>query len=586
MGYVYRARDLNFTAIRLVAVKEMISQVPDQLVRETIFKSFEREANILATLRHPSVPRIYDYFTKDNRAYLILEFINGSDLGDILDDQTVIFPEDQVITWAIELCDVLEYLHSHEPEPITFRDMKPSNIMVTPQNHIVLIDYNIAKVFQANVAKHTMVGTEGYSPPEQYRGEANPLVDIYALGATLHHILTLQDPRLETPFTFPERPIRQFNDNISPELDAVVFTAVQYDPEDRFQSAGEMKDALVNVARKTGVLGSVSMPTAAFATPGGVKPLWTFKCEDEIRGTPNIHEGVLFIGSYDNNLYALDASNGEFSWKYATDGGIPGRPAIYDGNIFFGSEDNRLHVISARSGSVVWTYYTEAPVRSSPRIAQGHVFVGSDDAYLHAINLNTGRAVWQVEIGSPVRSTPFVTNEFAYVGSESGEVFCVDFRGEVKWRFKAKRAVTSSPVVVDGTVYFSSLDSTVYSVDAMGGWANWRFRLGRGSISTPYIVDNLLFVGSIDNNVYGVDIRSSKEAWRFSTDHQVTGSPVVYKDSVYIGSVDGFLYCLEHNNGRLRWKFQTEGPITGTPVVYDDIVYVGSTDNHIYALLA
>jgi len=231
MGYVYRARDMNFTAVRLVAVKEMISQVPDPSVRKTIFDNFEREANILATLRHPSIPRIYDYFTKDTRAYLILEFIHGSDLGAILEEVVDFLPENQIINWAIELCDVLAYLHSHKPEPIVFRDMKPSNVMITPQNHVILVDYNIAKVFQAG-QKNTMIGTEGYSPPEQYRGSAAPSVDIYALGATLHHTLTLKDPRLETPFTFDDRPIRQINAAVSPELETVVEKAVKYNPDE------------------------------------------------------------------------------------------------------------------------------------------------------------------------------------------------------------------------------------------------------------------------------------------------------------------------------------------------------------------
>ena len=102
--------------------------------------------------------------------------------------------EDRVIAWGLELCDVLSFLHNHKPEPIVFRDMKPSNVMITPQDHVVLVDFGIARTFQTG-QKGTMIGTEGYSPPEQYRGEATPLADIYALGATLHHVLTRRDPR-------------------------------------------------------------------------------------------------------------------------------------------------------------------------------------------------------------------------------------------------------------------------------------------------------------------------------------------------------------------------------------------------------
>ena len=100
---------------------------------------------------------------------------------------------------------MLTYLHGHQPQPVIFRDMKPSNVMIDQHGHIRLIDFGIARVFQPG-QKGTMIGTEGYSPPEQYRGEASPAGDIYALGATLHHLLTRRDPRAEPPFSFSERP--------------------------------------------------------------------------------------------------------------------------------------------------------------------------------------------------------------------------------------------------------------------------------------------------------------------------------------------------------------------------------------------
>ena len=587
MGTVYRARDTNFKAIRLVAIKEMISQITDPLVRKNINAIYERESNILATLRHQSIPRIYDYFILNDRAYVVMEFIHGRDLEDILSDATSFFSEEQILTWAIELCDVLHYLHSNKPDPVIFRDMKPSNIMINQQNHPVLVDFGIAKLFESG-KKNTMVGTQGYSPPDQYRGEATPKVDIYALGATLHHLLTLKDPRLEAPFSFNERPIHDINSNVSKEFVAVIERALSYDPDDRYDTAEEMKEALINTARKTGALINDPFLASSMASKsvGGVKPLWVFECEDEIRGTPMYHGGSLYIGCYDNNLYALDAANGEFRWKYATDGGIPGRPTFFDNNIYFGSEDNRLHVVSSRSGKVVWTYYTDGPVRSSPRIAQGHVFIGSDDRYLHAINVVTGRPAWKFDAVAPVRSTPRITDEYVYVGTEGGEMICLNFRGEAKWRFSAKRAITSSPTLSQNLLYFGSLDSNLYALDAQTGWVIWRLRLGKGSISSPVVSEGMLYTGAIDHVIYCIDAKSSKENWRYTTDHQVTGSPIIYKDHVYCGSVDGHLYCLDQKTGHLLWKFSTEGPITGSPVAYEDMVYIGSTDKKVYALLA
>ncbi len=583
MGAVYRARDKNFKAIRLVAVKEMITQVTDDLIRNNIYKIFEREANILATLRHPAIPRIYDYFIDNNRAYLVLEYIHGKNLEEVLSKTDDFIPEDQLLSWAVEICDVLEYLHSHKPEPVIFRDVKPSNIMVSPQGHISVVDFGIAKVFESD-QKNTMVGTQGYSPPDQYRGEATPKVDIYALGATLHHLITLKDPQLEAPFSFAERPIADINSNVSSELISVVGQALEYKPEDRYSSASEMKEALINVAQQTGTLLNLTMPSSSI--PSSIKAIWAAETEDEIRGTPMLSNGTLYVGSYDNNLYAFDAATGEAKWKYASDGGITGKAASFENNIYFGSEDKRLHVVSSRSGKVVWTHYTDGPVRSSPRIAQGHAFIGSDDGFLHAVNTSTGRLSWKVDVGSPVRSTPFVTEEYAFFGSEAGDFTCVDFRGDTRWRFKAKRAITSSPIVAEESVIFTSMDGTLYALEAKSGWAIWRFRLGKGSISTPFVDDNLIYVGAADNVIYCVDMRSAKEIWRYETEHQVAGSPIIHQGALYCGSVDSHLYCLDAKNGHLRWKFETGGAITGNPIAHEDMIFIGSTDKSIYAIPA
>jgi eukaryotic-like serine/threonine-protein kinase len=607
MGSVYKARDMHFPNVtKLVAVKEIIN-LADPGMRELVIRTFEREANLLAELNHPSIPKIYDYFTQNDKSFLVQEYIDGKDLEAYVNDAPGLLSEEMVVEWAIQLCDVLSYLHKHQPEPIIFRDMKPSNVMLDHHNHIRLIDFGIARGFQSG-QKGTMIGTEGYSPPEQYRGEASPAGDIYALGATLHHLLTKQDPRIEPPFSFSERPVRKINPSVTIELEAIINTALNYNPVERFPSAQAMKDALIMMRRaRTGILPSqpLTMPsgiasgvvpgmgaTPAAATPtkailtGAVTPVWVFKCEDEIRGNPLVANGIVYVGVYDNNLYAVNAIEGKLLWKYATDGGLPGSPAIQQDLLLIGSEDKRLHAISAKSGRVQWTYYTDAPIRSSPRLAEGHIFIGSDDAHLHAVNLGTGRRVWRVKATDAIRCRPAVANDRIFFGCESGELLCVDFSGEVKWRQKAKRALTSSPLIHQGNLYLGSVDGQVYAHNATDGWPIWRFRTGKAIISSPAAEGNLLFIGSVDNHLYAIDIRNGREAWRFETGGQVTSSPAVNKGVVYVGSVDSHVYAVDISSGKLRWKFRAGGPITSSPMIVNDIVYIGSFDHNLYALTA
>ena len=583
MGAVYRARDLHFpNALKIVAVKEMVNTTTDLQTREQINQNFEREANILVSLNHHSIPTIYDFFILDEKSYLVEEYINGQDLDEIMRRSSTPFKEEQVVNWAIEICDVLDYLHHHKPDPVIFRDIKPSNIMINVQNHVVLVDFGIAKNIVLG-QKGTMIGTEGFSPPEQYRGEATAQTDIYALGATMHTLLTKRDPRLEPPFSFKDRPIREINPAVSSELETIIYKALEYNAIDRFRSAADFKAALVSVARRTGVL-----PFVYFEKEGGRsegrEPLWVYKCEDEVRGSPTVIDGLLFVGSYDKNLHALDASNGDLVWKFGTDGGIVTRPLLAEDQLVFGSEDGRLYSVMPKTGNKNWEYKTEGPIRCSPSKAEGHIYFGSDDRKLYALNSVTHAISWSIKNEGPVRSTPFLSISNLFYGTEGNEFICVDYRGKVEWHIYTKRGVTSSSVVRDGIVYFSSLDGFVYALDARTGWVFWRFRMEKGSISSPAVNGDYLYVGCVDGNIYCIEKSRAQEVWRYKTGYQVTASPVIKNNVLYCGSVDGQFYALDAKTGRLIWSFSSLGPITGNGFVTDKVVYFGSHDNHVYAL--
>ncbi len=585
MSAVYQARDQRFpNVVKLCAVKEMKSHSLDPQMRTLAIQNFEREANILATLSHPAIPKVYDYFSEEARSYLVMEFIEGRDLEAVLSEMTSFLPQEQVLEWAIQLCDVLQFLHEHTP-PIIFRDMKPSNIMLDKHGRLRLIDFGIAKNFQPG-QKGTMIGTEGYSPPEQYRGIAEQRTDIYALGATLHHVLTRQDPRVEPPFSFHERPIQTTNPAISSEFAQVVMRALEYEPDRRFSTAEEMKRALV-ILRPTAVARYGALATSQFDS-SEIQPLWTFACEDEIRSTPTRAEDVIYITSYDHNLYALNADSGKFLWKYATDGGIAGSPCFVEDKVIIGSDDRTVYCINAQTGRIIWTCPTQGRVRSTPRCQFGHVFFGSDDRHLYAVNLQSGRVSWRVELDSAIRSSVAIGEELLYFGDESGSVYCVDIRGSLKWRHNTKRGVTSSPVYHKDTqlVIVGSQDNTVYALDAQSGWVVWRYRTGKAVISSPCIAEGVVYVGSADANLYALDLKTGRMNWKYTTEGQVNSSPVVADAAVYVGSVDTSLYSIDAKTGQLRWRAHTNGPVVSSPIVVGDVVYVGSNDRLLYALPA
>ncbi|MGQ9547714.1 MAG: protein kinase domain-containing protein [Roseiflexus sp.] len=225
---------------RIYAIKQMLDRFTDPRERDEAIARFDAEAKILERLQHPRIPRVYIDFKDEGYHYLVMDFVRGSDLEDIIRRERFI-PEERALRWADQICDVLEYLHRQKP-PIIFRDMKPSNIMIEPDGNVKLIDFGIAKALQP-AQRGTQIGTPGYAPPEQYQGIATPESDIFSLGATLHHMLTGRDPRDEPPFSFP--PVYALRPNVSKRASDAIQKALQMKPEDRYKSVAEFRRALL-----------------------------------------------------------------------------------------------------------------------------------------------------------------------------------------------------------------------------------------------------------------------------------------------------------------------------------------------------
>ncbi|MBT9544391.1 MAG: protein kinase [Candidatus Sericytochromatia bacterium] len=246
MGAIYLADDLRFSR-RVAVIKEMLDHFTDPDQRRTATSNFDREAEMLANLKHMGIPEVYDRFTEGNRHYLVMEYIDGADLEQrLLAQDNAPFEEHEVLDWSVQICEILSYLHEQDPA-IVYRDMKPANLILNKKGKIYVVDFGIARHFNPT-KKGTMIGTQGYAPPEQYRGQVEPRSDIYALAATVHHLLTGRDPQGEAPFSFP--PLREENPKISPPMEKLVARCLSMEPEARFKNAREMMEALQKIGSR------------------------------------------------------------------------------------------------------------------------------------------------------------------------------------------------------------------------------------------------------------------------------------------------------------------------------------------------
>ncbi|WP_151755909.1 serine/threonine-protein kinase [Dictyobacter vulcani] len=264
MGAVYKATDTRFNN-RPIAIKEMSRAGLSTTAIAESEAAFERESHLLADLLHPNLPRIYDHFTEEERSYLVMDFIEGQTIEEYLEKRGGSpLPLEQVLGWGEQLCDVLSYLHNHQP-PIIFRDLKPSNVMMSDTKHIYLIDFGIARVFKPGQSHDTVaLGSPGYAAPEQYgKAQSTPRSDIYSLGALLHCLLTGVDPS-EQPFFF--RPANQLNPDVPLELEALLQQMLEMTADKRPASAHEVASILRRIDQQR-ISGTLSQTLPHMVTP-------------------------------------------------------------------------------------------------------------------------------------------------------------------------------------------------------------------------------------------------------------------------------------------------------------------------------
>jgi outer membrane protein assembly factor BamB len=324
----------------------------------------------------------------------------------------------------------------------------------------------------------------------------------------------------------------------------------------------------------------------------GIK--WTFHAKGEVNSSPAIADGVVYVGSNDGNLHAIDQQTGAQKWAFATESRVPSSPAVANGLVYFGSYDGRFYAVDTATGKLKWKFdnagerrYTATHLHgsvpaaeampdpfdvylSSPAVWNGAVYFGSGDGNVYALDAATGALKWKFHTGDVVHASPAIADGRLYIGSWDSYFYALDAAsGSEVWRFKTGEdpdihnqvGIQSSATVVDGVVYFGCRDSNLYAVDAATGKEKWRFN-NKGSwvISSPAVKDGLVYFATSDTSTfYAVDARtgalakSAKFSWVFFS------SPAIAGNTAYIGGQDGKLLAIDLASAKVAWTFQTDG---------------------------
>ena len=304
--------------------------------------------------------------------------------------------------------------------------------------------------------------------------------------------------------------------------------------------------------------------------------LWRYRAGD-LRSSPVVTDGVVYAGSFDNHLYALDALTGGVLWSFRADGRLS-RPAVSGGAVYAGSSDNHLYALDADTGGLLWRYETGDRV-FGPAVAGGMVYAGSSDEHLYALDAATGRLLWSYYS----ILLPAVSGNMVYASSQGNYLYALDaVTGNQVWRHRAGGRL-SRPLASGDAVYAGSLDRSLYALDAATGRLLWRHETG-GIVYTPAVSGGVVYAGSADSWLYALDMATGRLLWRYKAGDRVS-TPAVSDGVVYVGSGDEHLYALDAATGELLWRHKTGGRVH-TPAVSEGVVYAGSSDNHLYAIAA
>ena len=385
----------------------------------------------------------------------------------------------------------------------------------------------------------------------------------------------------------------------------------------KFKTAGRVVSSPLVVGSAVYVGSSDGALYAVNRTDGS--QLWKFETEGPVNSSPAHHAGIVYVGSVDGNFYAVDAATGRERWRFATKGerrftapGIHGAiprtermpdpfdvflssPAVVGNIVYFGSGDQHVYALDAATGALRWTFTTGDVVHASPAVADGRVYIGSWDRNLYALDAMSGKEIWRYTTGNDtviynqigIASSAAVSNGIVLVGGRDGHFHAVDARtGALLWKHDNNGGWTiGSPAVRDGVVYFATSDGRRFkALDVTTGAT--RFNLGNKAISfsSPAIAGNIIYYGTSDGWMHSVDMQTGEFTGHFQSDGSKANG-ARWTDSTGVFQ-SGRMYPDQTLDGMMigmRTMF-TVGSILSSPTIVDGVLYVGSTDGNLYAL--
>lgn len=314
--------------------------------------------------------------------------------------------------------------------------------------------------------------------------------------------------------------------------------------------------------------------------------LWRFKGEDAFEGPAAIADGIVYVGCYDEYLYAIGLADGKLKWKYKA-GPIKAAPSVHQGAVFVGDETGIFHCVEARTGTKRWTFETKGEITASANFYQDRIIIGSYDSSLYCLS-SEGKKIWEIKTEGPVNGSPAVVDHFTFVAGCDSILHKIDIKTGKQVGSVELGGQAAATAAIQGKVLFvGTMSNQVLGIDWDKGKILWTFepkRRAQAFFSSAAIANGLVVVGSRDRKVYGLESKTGKEVWSFPTGGRVDPSPVIAGTRVFAPSQDGKLYVLDLKTGKELQNYPLGRSILASPAVSNGRLVLGTTDGVLYCL--
>ncbi len=625
MGVVYRAYEAALD--RTVALKLLAPDLADQ---PGVAARLRREAISAARLRHPNIALLYEFGQSDETPFLAMEYVPGSSLRQLLAAGPL--PIERTIEIVDQIGAALDYAHRMG---IVHRDVKPSNILVGPGDHAVLIDFGLADIAGSTLltADSAVLGTPHYMAPEQAAGRgADARSDQYALAAVTYEMLTGVPPfhgRAATAvvhahiYDLPPPPTEQ-RPTLPAAVNRVLLRALAKSPYDRYLSLEEFAAALraalapppaarsrwpsarwrlllgaagglalALVALLAALLprgsgGEGALRVSAHTTPRGDIPLprqviWTYAPEPKLIGgpAPVAADGTLVLGTLDGDIMALQAASGEVRWRQGNGKSSYGAPSVGASLVFVGNSDEEVLGLSLSSGEPNWRRRVTGLALQPPTLDGDRLVVTTDKGYIYMLQAGSGLVIWNRPLATGALA-PAAGAERVFV-SAGRKLFSLDAsNGAVEWEYPADDTITTRPVIFEDLVVVGTERGLLLAVRIADGELHLRYQAGGPLSVAPAVGANAIYLADQSGALTAISPVSASVLWRYEAGMPITTSPLLLADNLYFGTANGLFYALGARDGRQIARLQLGGSVLSAPAIDHGLIFVRA--DKIYAL--